>query len=65
MHVATTSVEKLLDYVINTPEDGWNSEASVNTIINLANKNDSYTAKRNEADHSNPGKTAEVFNRNN
>ena len=45
MHVATTSVEKLLDYIINTPEDGLNSEASVNTVIGLINNNDSYTAK--------------------
>ena len=29
MHVATTTVEKLLDYVMNTPEDGLRSAASV------------------------------------
>lgn len=29
MHVATTSVEKLLNYVINTREDGLDSQASV------------------------------------
>ena len=39
MHVAVTSVEKLLDYVINTPEDGFTSEASVKTILNIINKN--------------------------
>lgn len=29
MHVATSTVDKLLDYVINTPEDGLRSAASV------------------------------------
>ena len=61
MHVATTSVEKLLDYVINTPEDGLNSEASVNTVISLINNNDSYTAKQHETDHQQPGTTTKVF----
>jgi 4-O-beta-D-mannosyl-D-glucose phosphorylase len=35
-HVATTTIEKLLDYVMNTPEDGYSSASSVqvlNTII--------------------------------
>ncbi|HEY9363287.1 MAG TPA: glycosidase, partial [Chitinophagaceae bacterium] len=41
MHVATSTIEKLLDYVINTPEDGFNSDASVNKIIALACKNGS------------------------
>lgn len=31
MHVATSSVDKLVDYCINTPEDGLRSAASVNT----------------------------------
>ena len=31
MHVATTTLEKLLDYVKNTPEDGLTSAASVET----------------------------------
>jgi len=32
MHVAISSVEKLVDYVMNTPEDGLTSAASVQTI---------------------------------
>ena len=39
MHVAVSSVEKLLDYVINTPEDEFSSEASVHTIMNIIEKN--------------------------
>ena len=39
MHVATTTVKKLLDYVINTPEDGLTSDASVQTIMNIIQKN--------------------------
>jgi 4-O-beta-D-mannosyl-D-glucose phosphorylase len=32
MHVATSSVDQLLDYVINTPPDGLRSAASVGTL---------------------------------
>ncbi len=32
MHVAISSVERLVDYVMNTPEDGLTSAASVQTI---------------------------------
>ena len=39
MHVAVTSTEKLLDYVINTPEDGFTSETSVKTILHIVEKN--------------------------
>jgi len=38
-HVAVTSIEKLLDYVVNTPQDGFTSEASVKTIANIIYKN--------------------------
>ena len=38
-HVATSSIEKLLDYVMNTAEDGFTSEASVKTLINIIDKN--------------------------
>ena len=38
-HVATSTIEKLLDYVINTPEDGLSSEASVQTVIGIIDKN--------------------------
>ena len=39
MHVAVSSVEKLVDYVINSPEDTFTSAGSVNTIIAQVNKN--------------------------
>jgi 4-O-beta-D-mannosyl-D-glucose phosphorylase len=39
MHVAVSSIEKLIDYVINTPEDTFTSAGSVNTIIKQVNKN--------------------------
>ena len=39
MHVATTSIEKLLDYVINNPEDGLSSDASVHRVISIIKKN--------------------------
>jgi 4-O-beta-D-mannosyl-D-glucose phosphorylase len=38
-HVATTTIEKLLDYVMNTVEDGFTSETSVKTLTNIINKN--------------------------
>lgn len=38
-HVATSTIEKLLDYVVNTPEDGFTSEASVKTITGIIDKN--------------------------
>jgi len=39
MHVAKTSVDQLLDYVKNTPEDGLTSAMSVATINELITKN--------------------------
>ena len=39
MHVATTTVEKLLDYVVNTPPDGLRSAASVAQRIALIRQN--------------------------
>lgn len=39
MHVATSTVERLVDYCINTPEDGLRTGASVKTRINLIEKN--------------------------
>jgi 4-O-beta-D-mannosyl-D-glucose phosphorylase len=39
MHVAVSSVEKLVDYVMNSPEDTFISAGSVNTIIKQVNKN--------------------------
>lgn len=39
MHVAVSSVKKLVDYVINSPKDTFTSAGSVNTIIEQVNKN--------------------------
>lgn len=39
MHVAVSSVEKLVDYVMNSPKDKYTSAGSVQTIIDLINKN--------------------------
>lgn len=39
MHVATSTVEQLLDYVKNTPEDGFRSAASVATRNELIRRN--------------------------
>lgn len=38
-HVATTTIERLLDYCINTPEDGLRSAESVNERMKLIQKN--------------------------
>lgn len=48
IHVATSTVEQLTDYVINTPEDGLRSAASVQTIINLVQHNYNYLESRKE-----------------
>ncbi|MBE0653070.1 MAG: glycosidase [Bacteroidales bacterium] len=42
MHVASTTVEKLIDYVKNTPEDGYRSGESVKTRMELINRNLEY-----------------------
>lgn len=39
MHVATSTVERLLDYVLNSPADGYRSAASVESIKELIAKN--------------------------
>jgi 4-O-beta-D-mannosyl-D-glucose phosphorylase len=39
LHVATSTLAQLLDYVINTPPDGFRSAASVETLISLIDKN--------------------------
>jgi 4-O-beta-D-mannosyl-D-glucose phosphorylase len=39
LHVATSSIERLLDYVINTPEDGLRSAASVQQRVDLIRHN--------------------------
>jgi 4-O-beta-D-mannosyl-D-glucose phosphorylase len=39
MHVATSTVNQLLDYVLNTPADGYRSATSVESIKALVAKN--------------------------
>lgn len=39
MHVATSTVDKLVDYCMNTPADGLCSLASVETLKNLIDRN--------------------------
>jgi 4-O-beta-D-mannosyl-D-glucose phosphorylase len=39
MHVATTTREQLLDYVMNTPADGFRSAATVETIVDIVDRN--------------------------
>ena len=39
MHVAVSSVEKLLDYVMNNPQDGLRSAETVKTIYSIIDKN--------------------------
>ena len=46
-HVATTTLEKLLDYVLNTPEDGLTSAASVSNLFHIIENNKATVAKQN------------------
>jgi 4-O-beta-D-mannosyl-D-glucose phosphorylase len=39
MHVATTTIAKLVDYCMNTPEDKYRSAASVATRNELISNN--------------------------
>ncbi len=43
MHVATSTIDKLVDYVINTAPDGFTSAEAVKTLIELIDKNQSET----------------------
>ena len=38
-HIATSSIEQLLDYVMNTAQDGFSSASSVQTLKNIIDKN--------------------------
>ncbi|MCX7987811.1 MAG: glycosidase [Bacteroidales bacterium] len=39
MHVAVSTVEKLVDYCLNTPADGYRTHASVSTLKTLIDRN--------------------------
>ena len=42
MHVATSTIKQLIDYCMNTPEDGLSSSNSVNEINKLIEKNKNF-----------------------
>jgi 4-O-beta-D-mannosyl-D-glucose phosphorylase len=44
LHVATSSVERLLDYVLHTPADEFTSAASVRAVNELIDRNQAYEA---------------------
>ena len=39
MHVATSTIDRLVDYCMNTPQDGYRTALSVETIKKLVAKN--------------------------
>lgn len=43
MHVAISTIDKLCNYVMNTAPDGLRSATSVQTILNLVERNEQYT----------------------
>lgn len=45
MHVATTTLDRLVDYVTKTPEDGFTSDSSVKKIIRIINTNKQYLSE--------------------
>ena len=45
MHVATSTINRLLDYVLNTPADGYRSATSVQTIKSLIKMNKEFLLK--------------------
>lgn len=49
-HVAVTSISRLLDYVVNTPEDRLNSAGNVNSLNTIINKNLKIEGKRKLSD---------------
>jgi 4-O-beta-D-mannosyl-D-glucose phosphorylase len=55
LHVATSTVDLLLDYVMNTPADGLSSAASIKSLNQIIDRN----LKKNE--QSNPSASLKVF----
>lgn len=43
IHVATSTVDRLTDYAMNTAPDGWRSAASVQTIFSIIRHNETHT----------------------
>jgi 4-O-beta-D-mannosyl-D-glucose phosphorylase len=48
MHVATTTIGRLLDYAVNTPADGFTSAKSVDTIVELIKRNAGHISHKNK-----------------
>jgi 4-O-beta-D-mannosyl-D-glucose phosphorylase len=46
MHVATSTVDKLVDYCLNTPADGYYSAKSVETLNKIISKNLAYLSNK-------------------
>jgi len=51
MHVATSTIDRLVDYAVNTPEDGFRSAASVQTINKIIENNLAYTKREGNKMH--------------
>jgi 4-O-beta-D-mannosyl-D-glucose phosphorylase len=47
LHVATSTIDKLVDYITNTPQDGYLTGKTVVTLNNIIDKNMAYTTKQN------------------
>ena len=46
MHVATSTVDRLVDYCLNTPQDGLSTSESVKTLNSLIDKNLAFLGKK-------------------
>lgn len=46
LHVATSTIARLVDYVTNSPADGFRSEETVNIINRMIDKNEAYLEKQ-------------------
>ena len=46
LHVATSTIDQLLDYVMHTPEDRLHSSASVNTLKKIIDTNKKYLSRK-------------------
>jgi 4-O-beta-D-mannosyl-D-glucose phosphorylase len=57
MHVATTTIEQLLDYTVNTPADEGDSFASVATLQRIIDKNKPYVKEKLHERQHLPGRT--------
>jgi 4-O-beta-D-mannosyl-D-glucose phosphorylase len=48
MHVARSTIDRLIDYCRNTPKDGLRSDLSVKNMLALIDRNELYRQKKNE-----------------